>query len=50
MNNIKWVLTVPPLWDEKGKNFMKEIAQDIDMIHIDIELEPEACIISITSW
>lgn len=42
MNNIKWVLTVPPLWDEKGKNFMKEIAQDIDMIHIDIALEPEA--------
>ena len=26
MDEIKWVLTVPALWDEKGKKFMKEIA------------------------
>ena len=47
INDIKWVLTVPPLWDEKGKKFMKEIAYKAGMIKSEIALEPEAASLAI---
>ena len=46
-NNIKWVLTVPPLWDDKAKSFMKEVSFQAGMINSDIALEPEAASLSI---
>jgi len=42
INKIKWVLTIPPLWHEEEKEFMKNIAQLSGMNDIDIALEPEA--------
>ena len=47
INDIKWIITVPPLWDEKGKQFMKEVAYEAGMIHSEIALEPEAASLSI---
>ena len=47
INDIKWIITVPPLWDEKGKKFMKEVAYQSGMIHSEIALEPEAASLSI---
>ena len=47
INDIKWIITVPPLWDEKGKKFMKEVAYESGMIHSEIALEPEAASLSI---
>jgi len=42
INEIKWVLTISPLWYEEEKEFMKNIAQLSGMNDIDIALEPEA--------
>jgi len=47
LNNTKWVLTIPPLWDKEGKEFMKNIAQLSGMNDIDIALEPEASSLAI---
>ena len=47
LNNTKWVLTIPPLWDKDGKEFMKNIAQLSGMNDIDIALEPEASSLAI---
>ena len=47
INDIKWIITVPPLWDEKGKKFMKDVAYESGMIHSEIALEPEAASLSI---
>lgn len=57
MNDIKWILTVPALWDEQGKNYMKEIAckallkeiscKNIDNDKIQIALESEAASLAI---
>ena len=47
INDIKWILTVPPLWDDKGKKFMKEVAKKAGMINVEIALEPEAASLAI---
>ena len=47
LNNTKWILTIPPLWDKEGKEFMKNIAQLSGMNDIDIALEPEASSLAI---
>ena len=41
-NNIKWILTVPVLWDDKGKQLMKDISNKIGMKDSEIILEQEA--------
>ncbi|KAL3847873.1 hypothetical protein ACJMK2_018764 [Sinanodonta woodiana] len=42
--NIYWVLTVPAIWDDKAKQFMREAAiqAGIGKEHVMIALEPEA--------
>ena len=47
IKDIKWIITVPPLWDEKGKKFMKQVAIKAGMINVDIALEPEAASLAI---
>ena len=47
IKNIKWIITVPPLWDEKGKKFMEEMAIKAGMINAEIALEPEAASLAI---
>ena len=47
INDIKWILSVPPLWDDKGKNFMKRVAIKAGMINSEIALEPEVASLSI---
>ena len=47
INDIKWIISVPPLWDEKGKKFMKDVAYKSGMIHSEIALEPESASLSI---
>ena len=47
INDIKWIIAVPPLWDEKGKKFMKDVAYKSGMIHSEIALEPEAASLAI---
>ena len=47
INDIKWILAVPPLWDDKGKNFMKRVAIKAGMINTEIALEPEVASLSI---
>ena len=40
--DINWVVTVPAIWNEYGKEFMKECAIEAGMENIKIALEPEA--------
>ena len=42
INEVKWIIAVPPLWDEKGKKLMKDFADQIGMTNTEIVLEPEA--------
>ncbi len=42
LTDIKWVITVPPLWDIKGKKLMQEQAKNAGMVNLDVVLEPEA--------
>lgn len=43
-NDIRWVLTVPAIWNDTSKQFMREAAQKagIQSKHLLIALEPEA--------
>ncbi|XP_045193641.2 heat shock 70 kDa protein 12A-like [Mercenaria mercenaria] len=43
-DEIKWVLTVPAIWDDTAKGFMREAAKEagIPSHHLTIALEPEA--------
>ena len=29
LENIRWVLTVPAIWSDKAKNFMREVAEEV---------------------
>lgn len=40
--NIQWVVSVPAIWNEYGKQFMKSCAQKAGLNDITIVLEPEA--------
>ncbi|KAL3878918.1 hypothetical protein ACJMK2_031244 [Sinanodonta woodiana] len=44
LNDIKWVLTVPAIWNDKAKQFMREAAKQagISDAHLLLALEPEA--------
>ena len=39
---IKWIITVPALWDLNGKELMEKAAKNADMFNCEIILEPEA--------
>ena len=41
-DEIKWVVTVPAIWSESGKQFMIRCAKEAGMNDIHIALEPEA--------
>lgn len=43
-DEIHWVLTVPAIWDDSAKQFMREAAIEagIDTNHLSLALEPEA--------
>ena len=41
-DDIKWVVTVPAIWNEYGKQFMVDCAKRAGMDDISIALEPEA--------
>ncbi|KAH3897100.1 heat shock 70 kDa protein 12A-like [Dreissena polymorpha] len=43
-NYINWVLTVPAIWDEHAKQFMRTAAREagIEVGHLNLALEPEA--------
>ena len=41
-NNIKWVVTVPAIWNEYAKQFMRHCSKKAGMNDILISLEPEA--------
>ena len=45
-NDIKWVVTVPAIWNEYGKQLMKNCAKNAGMDDISISLEPEAASLS----
>ena len=46
-NEIKWVVTVPAIWDEFGKQFMRECAKEAGMEDVSIALEPEAASLTV---
>ena len=41
-NDIKWIVTVPVIWNEYGKQFMRNCAKKAGMNKVLIALEPEA--------
>ena len=41
-NDIKWIVTVPAIWNEYGKQFMRNCAKRAGMNKVLIALEPEA--------
>ena len=47
IKDIKWILTVPPLWDENAKNKMIELAMKAEMRNVEIALEPEVASLAI---
>ncbi|XP_052765246.1 heat shock 70 kDa protein 12A-like [Mya arenaria] len=46
-DEVSWVLTVPAIWDDKAKQFMREAAESagISSVKLTIALEPEAAAI-----
>jgi len=40
--DISWIVTVPAIWDESGKQFMLKCSKEAGMEDIKIALEPEA--------
>ena len=40
--DIKWIVTVPAIWNEYGKQFMRQCAKKAGMNKVIIALEPEA--------
>ena len=46
-NNVKWILTIPSLWDENSKKFMKEVVFQAGINNAEIALEIEAASLSI---
>ena len=47
VSDIKWIITVPPLWDLKGKKLMQDAAKKAGMVNLEIVLEPEAASLAI---
>ena len=47
IKDVKWVLTVPPLWDDNTKKRMKDIALKAEMSNVQIALEPEVASLAI---
>ena len=47
LKETKWIFTVPGLWDEKGKQFMKNIIDKIDILDSEIILEQEAASLNV---
>ena len=47
IKDVKWILTVPPLWDENAKNKLKELAIKAEMRNVEIALEPEVISLAI---
>ena len=47
IKDVKWVLTVPPLWDDRAKKKMKEFAIKAEMYNVQIALEPEVASLAI---
>ena len=47
LKDIKWILTVPPLWDDNAKDKMKDLAIKAEMANVEIALEPEVASLSI---
>ena len=47
IKDAKWILTVPPLWDENAKNKLKELAIKAEMRNVEIALEPEVVSLAI---
>ena len=46
-NDIRWIITVPPLWDIKGKKSMEQAAKKAGMVNLEVVLEPEAASLAI---
>ena len=49
LTDIKWIITVPPLWDIKGKKIMELAAKKAGMVNLEVVLEPEAASLAIFS-
>ena len=47
LKETKWIFTIPGLWDEKGKVFMKDIIDKIDILDSEIILEQEAASLNV---
>eukprot|EP00475_Leptophrys_vorax_P032958 TRINITY_DN51461_c0_g1_i2.p1 TRINITY_DN51461_c0_g1~~TRINITY_DN51461_c0_g1_i2.p1 ORF type:complete len:511 (-),score=103.00 TRINITY_DN51461_c0_g1_i2:642-2174(-) len=45
--SIKWVLTVPAIWSERGKTIMKDSARMAELLNFEIALEPECAALTI---
>ena len=44
---IQWVLTIPPVWNDSAKHFMREACYKISMITTDLKLQCLQIIINI---
>eukprot|EP00475_Leptophrys_vorax_P032959 TRINITY_DN51461_c0_g2_i1.p1 TRINITY_DN51461_c0_g2~~TRINITY_DN51461_c0_g2_i1.p1 ORF type:complete len:600 (-),score=141.94 TRINITY_DN51461_c0_g2_i1:251-2050(-) len=44
---VKWVLTVPTIWSERGKTIMKDSARMARLLNFEIALEPECVALTI---
>ena len=47
LKDVKWILTVPPLWDDNAIKMMKELAIKAEMNDVEIALEPEVASLAI---
>ena len=47
IKDVKWILTVPPLWDDNAIKMMKELAIKAEMNDVEIALEPEVASLAI---
>mgnify|MGYP002624993813 CR=1 FL=1 len=47
LKDAKWIIAAPALWNDKGKKYLKNLGNKVQMHNIDIILEPEAASLAI---
>ncbi|KAH3757327.1 heat shock 70 kDa protein 12A [Pelomyxa schiedti] len=47
MDDVKWVITVPAIWDQSARAFMQECATGAGMKQVVLALEPEAASLAV---
>lgn len=48
--DIHWVLTVPAIWNDLAKRFMREAAVDVSLLNLSTLYNPSECILHVAFY